>query len=78
MKGQSMTQYYLRDTRHQSSVDGKREGVWLKVPPSPALWVTCRGQAQTFTVGEIDFLKKCYPNLEGCEVIPADEEDSKP
>lgn len=73
-----MKQFYVRDPRKATGTHGDSTGVWLKLPPSPALWVPSREQAQTFTVDEISFLKKCYPYLEGCEFVPSNDEDANP
>lgn len=71
-----MKRYYLRDTRQKSVLNGKPEGAWLKVPPSPAIWVNRREQAQSFTAEEIESLKKEWHYLAGCEVVPADSDGS--
>ncbi len=69
-----MKRYHLLDKRQQS-INGKPEGGWLRVPPAPALWVKRRETAQTFTADEIEALKKEWPYLEGCEVVPTDQEN---
>ncbi len=60
--------YYIRDPRQQT-LQGKPDGGWLKEPPAPAAWVRWREQASTFTLEEIEALKKLWPYLEGCEMV---------
>lgn len=71
-----MKRYYLRDTRQKSVYTGKPEGAYLKNPPAPAQWVHRRELARSFTVEEIEALKKEWHYLEGCEVVPADCKES--
>jgi len=63
-----MSRYYIRDER-QKSLHGKPEGAWLKEPPATAIWVKRREQARSFTVEEVESLKKAWPYLEGCDLI---------
>lgn len=76
-EGGRMKRFYLRDTRQQSIINGKPEGAWLKVPPSPAVWVNRREHAQSFSAEEIEALKQQWHYLNGCELIPADCKGSR-
>ena len=62
--------YYLRDARQSSVANGKPEGGWLKVPPTPAQWVNRREQAQAFTAEQVAALQLESPYLAGCEAVP--------
>lgn len=76
-KSGGIRRYYVNDRRQQSTLNGKPDGGWMKAPPAPAVWVSRRGQAETFTAEEVAVLKKQWPYLEGCELIPAEVEDMK-
>lgn len=69
-----MSRYYILDPR-QKSLQGRPEGGWLKILPSPAVWVGHRGQARAFTMEEIEVLKREWPYFEGCEMVPVDGSD---
>ncbi len=71
-----MSRYFLLDER-QRSLQGKPDGAWLKEPPAIAVWVGRREQAQTFSAEEIETLKKVWPYLEGCKLVPARPEADK-
>jgi hypothetical protein len=76
-KGVEMKRYYLQDLRQKSVYSGKPEGAYLKIPPSPTQWVPAqwahrRANARSFTAEEIEELKKEWPYLEGCEIVPAE------
>ncbi len=67
-----MKRYYLQDLRQKSVYSGKPEGAYLKIPPSPTQWAHRRANARSFTAEEIEELKKEWPYLEGCEIVPAE------
>ncbi len=71
MTSMTATRYYIRDPRQQS-LQGKREGGWLKQPPAPALWVKRRDLARAFTLEEIQALQAAWPYFDGCEMVPAE------
>ncbi len=62
MNSNSEKRYYIRDPRQQS-LQGKPEGDWLMEPPAPAVWVRRREQARSFTLEEVEGLKKSGSTL---------------
>jgi hypothetical protein len=69
MTSNTKARYYIRDPRQQS-LQGRPEGGWLKEPPpASAVWVNRREQARSFTMEEIEALKKVWSYIEGCEMF---------